>query len=326
MGRFSEAQSHFASALDFNLKMRARALTAHVQCDFADMLLIRGLPSDTENANSLVNSALAETYRLGMNNLTIQASQIRQRIADTSRPSIFASAVLTEASEGESALRTDSAAEASLANLFHRDGDIWTIRYQEQTIRLRDIKGLGYIAHLLREPMREIHAEALVRACALPVPEDHYSYENQARIELSDLTQEQLAERNLRAGKSEDAGEILDSQAKAEYRRRLAELQEEIDEAREFGDADRIARAEDEIDAVGRELSRAVGRGGRDRRAGSAAERARLSVTRAIKVAIERIAERHHSLAEYLSNTIRTGTFCSYRPPQPQSHISWRFE
>ena len=44
-----------------------------------------------------------------------------------------------------------------------------------------------------------------------------------------------------------------------------------------------------------REMARAVGLGGRDRRAGSAAERARLNVTRAIKSALQKISE-HNEL------------------------------
>jgi hypothetical protein len=62
------------------------------------------------------------------------------------------------------------------------------------------------------------------------------------------------------------------------------------------------------------ELSRAIGLGGRDRRAASASERARINVTRAIKVALERIAEHNPALATLLTSSIRTGTFCSYTP------------
>jgi hypothetical protein len=74
------------------------------------------------------------------------------------------------------------------------------------------------------------------------------------------------------------------------------------------------AKDEDEIETLGRELSRAVGLGGRDRRAASASERARINVTRAIKIALERIAEHNPALATLLTSSIRTGTFCSYAP------------
>jgi len=79
-----------------------------------------------------------------------------------------------------------------------------------------------------------------------------------------------------------------------------------------LGQFELVDRLEDEIEAVGRELSRAVGLGGRDRPVASAAERARINITRAIKVALERIAEHNPALATLLTSSIRTGTFCSY--------------
>jgi hypothetical protein len=72
-----------------------------------------------------------------------------------------------------------------------------------------------------------------------------------------------------------------------------------------------------------RELSRAVGLSGRDRRAASASERARAGVTRAIRQAITRIAEHHRHLGDHLSRTIRTGTYCAYMP-DPRAPTEWR--
>ena len=128
----------------------------------------------------------------------------------------------------------------------------------------------------------------------------------------------------IRAGAPEDAGEMIDAKAKAAYRGKLEELREELEEAKEFRNPERIAKAEDKIEALSEELSRGIGRGGRHRRAGSTSERARLSVTSAIKVAIERVAQKHSRLAAHLSASIRTGTYCCYRP-DPQSDTAWHF-
>src|SRR5262249_48741053 len=121
-----------------------------------------------------------------------------------------------------------------------------------------------------------------------------------------------VAQLDLTVGRMGDAGEMLDAQAKAAYKRRTAELREQLDEARELNQLERVDRVEEEIETLGRELSRAVGLGGRDRRAASAAERARINITRAIKVALDRIAEHNPALATLLASSIRTGTFCSY--------------
>src|SRR5207244_2095765 len=102
--------------------------------------------------------------------------------------------------------------------------------------------------------------------------------------------------------------------ARDSYRQRLADLREVLAEAESFGDATRAARTREEIDFLGAELGRAVGLGGRSRRAGVAAERARSAVQRRIRNALERIGEHSPPLAAHLARTLRTGNFCVYRP------------
>jgi len=120
-----------------------------------------------------------------------------------------------------------------------------------------------------------------------------------------------------------DSGEMLDTRAKNAYRRRLVEIDEDIEDARAVGDSDREAQADAEREFLARELSRAVGLGGRDRRAGSASERARASVTRAVRAALARVREHHASLGEHLDRTIRTGVYCAYLP-DPRTPVDWK--
>jgi tetratricopeptide (TPR) repeat protein len=117
---------------------------------------------------------------------------------------------------------------------------------------------------------------------------------------------------------------MLDDRAKAAYRSRISELREELDEAKKLGNVERAERAEEEIDALTRELSRAVGLGGRNRRAASASERARQSVTKTIKAVLDRIAESDAALGDVFSRCIRTGAFCSYQPDLDFA-IAWEF-
>jgi hypothetical protein len=65
---------------------------------------------------------------------------------------------------------------------------------------------------------------------------------------------------------------------------------------------------------VTQELSRAVGLGGRDRRSGSAAERARVNAQRRLSDAIRRIERACPALGAHLDRSVRTGTFCWYDP------------
>ncbi len=177
--------------------------------------------------------------------------------------------------------------------------------FDGHTVRVRDLKGMHYLARLLADPGREFHVLDLVASetgSAAHVDSDHT-----ARLPRSALG---------------DAGEMLDTQAKNAYRRRLAEIDDDIEQARAIGDGERAAQADAERDFLVRELSRAVGLSGRDRRAASASERARAGVTRAIRQAITRIADHHPQLGEHLSRTIRTGTYCAYMP-DPRTPTGW---
>jgi eukaryotic-like serine/threonine-protein kinase len=205
--------------------------------------------------------------------------------------------------------------------IYRREGEFWTVTYGGHVIHIRETKGLGYIAHLLRHPNVEFHALDLfagIGAASLSTDEER------RRASSLDLGEEEMERAGLRRGIPEDAGDMLDDEAKVSYRRRLVELRELLDDAREIGNNQRAAELEDEIDALTRELARAVGLGGRDRRAGSVSERARLNATRAIRTAIAKITENNAVIGELLRCTIKTGTFCSYNPT-PASPIQWEF-
>ncbi|MEA2128947.1 MAG: hypothetical protein QOJ85_1838, partial [Solirubrobacteraceae bacterium] len=109
---------------------------------------------------------------------------------------------------------------------------------------------------------------------------------------------------------------------KAAYRLRVEQLQEEIDEAESFHDPERASRAREELGFVARELAAAVGLGGRDRKSGSDAERARVNVTRAIRTALRRISDHDRQLGHRLGTEIKTGTFCVYEPA-PGHEPAW---
>ena len=182
------------------------------------------------------------------------------------------------------------------AAVFRRESDFWSVGFEGRTARLRDSKGLQYLARLLANPGRELHALDLVAA---------------GKASL-DTSRDPAGSRLMPdAG---DAGHLLDGHAKEAYRRRLVEIEEDIQEAQAMGDVPRAAQADAEREFLVRELARAVGLGGRDRRAGSASERARSAVTRAVRHGLARIRQHNPSLGEHLDRTIRTGTFCAYRP------------
>jgi tetratricopeptide (TPR) repeat protein len=209
---------------------------------------------------------------------------------------------------------------SSINGIFRNEGEYWTVGLGGNSFRLKDTKGLGYLAHLLRHPAVEFHVLDLAGGIAgrRDLDETGQSDRNLPRGD------EELEKAGIQITRLGDAGEMLDEQAKAAYRRRLSDLREELEEAKERGNVERAERVEQEIDALTRELSRAVGLGGRDRRAGSASERARQSIGKSVKTVLERIAQNDSALGDVLTRRIRTGTFCSYQP-DPISPIVWEF-
>ena len=200
------------------------------------------------------------------------------------------------------------AAEARPAgdNVFRREGEYWAVVFEGSTARLRDSKGLRYLARLLADQGREFHVLDLV-AFESGGPDDA-------------VAATQLGRALPLMG---DAGELLDVRAKEAYRRRLREIEDDIQEARAMGDTFRAAQAEAEHEFLVRELARAVGLGGRDRRAASASERARSAVTKAVRQALVRIRYHDPRLGAHLDRSIRTGTFCTYLP-DPRAAPRWK--
>src|SRR5229473_2573695 len=187
--------------------------------------------------------------------------------------------------------------------VFRREGEYWTVGYVGNAFRLKDTRGLGYVAHLLRHPAVEFHVLDLFGGIASRREED----ESNRSVQRLPRGAEDLESAGIHITGLGDAGEMLDDQAKAAYRRRLSELREELEGAKELGNVERAERL-----------------GGRNRRAASASERARQTITHSIKSVLERIAQSDAQLADILSRCIKTGTFCSYQPDL-DFPIAWEF-
>ncbi len=182
------------------------------------------------------------------------------------------------------------------ANVFRRDGEYWTVGYRGLVVTLRDTKGLHDLAHLLAEPRREIHVLDLIAQ----------------GTDTRSISSAAAAEAGLAAvGRGEP---IIDEAARAQYKRRVAELERDIDEAQERGDGAAAAAAQAELDALIGELTSAYGLGGRVRRSPDHVERARKAVSRRLRDAMNRVAQTHPRLGRHLDASIHPGAFCSYQP------------
>jgi hypothetical protein len=169
---------------------------------------------------------------------------------------------------------------------FRREDDGWSLAFEGTAVQLSDSKGLRDLAQLLSQPSEAIHC-----------------------LELAGRSAEPTAD-----------APVLDDRARREIGARVRSLQDTIDEAETEHDPGRAEAAREELEQIVGLLSGALGLGGRSRRLGSAAERARSAVTWRIRNAIRKIAGVHAPLGRHLDNSIRTGTYCTYVPEKP---VDW---
>lgn len=254
-----------------------------------------------DQAHASFRRALAVHRRIGATLLV--AHTLRQYAAvltDRDQPGdrAAADAMLEEATHAYGELGLDHWVRAAdrpmpdpsaLDNHLRREGEVWAVRYAGLEARVRHAKGMTVLARLLAEPGREFHVLDLAGAQGAAA----------ATISVA------------------DTGEVIDAQARAAYRRRLAELEEYLSEATSIGDLARVDRSQQERDALVEQLTAAYGLGGRVRHGNDPVERARSTVTKQVRGAIQRIAAVHPQLARHLENTVRTGRYCSYVPEGP---------
>lgn len=125
------------------------------------------------------------------------------------------------------------------------------------------------------------------------------------------------------AGGRGDAGlPVIDREARQAYRRRLQEVEQDLEDAHANHDLGRVELAERDREFLLAELSGAVGLGGRSRTTGGSAERARGSVGRCIRYAICQLDDDLPDLAEHLRTSLQIGTYCAYRP-DPLASVAW---
>jgi tetratricopeptide (TPR) repeat protein len=208
-----------------------------------------------------------------------------------------------DAAEAQAELAT-AAADAATLGLTVPDGDVpqepgmtvtctrqgrdWRIEAGERSAVVEHSVGMLHIAVLIANPRQEIAAIDLVAGLAT----------------LSDITSRSAA----------SAQPLLDDEAVQAYRRRLARLHDEIRDLESRNEGKRAARERAERDWLEKELASATKIGGRSRSFASDAERARISVGKAIRRALARVTEADAIIGDHLCRTVHTGMRCSYWP------------
>ena len=171
----------------------------------------------------------------------------------------------------------------------------WTVGNSGETFTLADLKGLRYLRYLVQRPGTDIAALSLSDAIS-----DHPG----TTVEQSDV------------------GEALDATAMSSYRRRLGELDDQLEAADHRGDQSRAEQLSAERDALLDQLRTAAGLGGRSRHTGASSERARIAVRKAIATALTQIEQHAPDVARLLRGAVHTGVSCRY-DPNPDHPVTW---
>jgi hypothetical protein len=226
--------------------------------------------------------------------LVHQAAALRARGNQAGASELQALAVASATELGLRHIATFPAPVAAPSDaLFQPDGGVWNLAYAGRILHVPDAKGLHDLHHLLFRPGTAIAAVDLL---------------NPAGGEV------------VRAARSFGGDPVLDDEAKARYKSRLAELDDEIDRAALRGNTARAEKLDHERNALLTELRAAAGLAGRTRRLGDEAERARKTVTARIRDTLRKLDDQHPELAAHLRESVSTGATCVYQPAKP---VSW---
>jgi TolB-like protein len=161
----------------------------------------------------------------------------------------------------------------------------WQFSFEGYTIQTPEMKGYYDLQKLLAQPRQMFHCAELMGSVL------------------------------------DDTGEkLLDEKARKQYQKKILELQNEIEEAESRSDFTRLEDLQEQYERLIDHLSGSLNLKGRSRRTGSAVERARAAVTWRIRNAIARIEQHHPLMGAHLSNAVKTGTLCSYKPDR---EIQW---
>jgi tetratricopeptide (TPR) repeat protein len=166
------------------------------------------------------------------------------------------------------------------ASTWMKEADVWKISFDGKTHYIRDMKGMHDLARLLQRPREEIHCSDLLGGVMVS------------------------------AGKEL----MFDDKAKRSYQRRIQELEEQLLTVDHDLNPEKKRTLVEEYDQLMDHLSVSLGLGGRTRVTSDTMDRARSAVTWRIRKAIKKIEAVNPSLGKHLSNSVKTGLFCSYHP------------
>jgi hypothetical protein len=300
VGDADGAVRHLERAVSANRRLGNRPMAALAAAELASALARRDGTGDAHRADALWDAAVREAEGMGM---TARADVWRaeRSEAKASRPSATsgASGTAGPATLGEAAPAaastpatidlTDGAPAAprtspARGGSLRRRGRAWLVEFGEHRALVPDLVGMAYLAELMAHPGEPISAVTLT------------------------------GRDRTGAANGQTRQEVIDRQARDAYAARARELAADLAEAEADNDLGRAERLRMELDALVEQLEATTGLGGRARAFTTEHERARTSVRKAIKRAIDEIEAADPAIGQGLRTAVVTGSACMYTP------------
>ena len=174
--------------------------------------------------------------------------------------------------------------------LLSRQGRGWLVQVGERRAVVPALVGMTYLAELVTRPGQPVPAKTLATGG------------DEARLDLRH--------------------DVIDTRARDAYAERARELAADLAAAEADNDLGRADRLRMEVDALVEQLEAATGLGGRPRAFADDHERARTSVRKAIKRAIDEVAAADPVIGEVLRAGVTTGATCMF-VPAPGGGVRW---
>ncbi|MGH7858731.1 MAG: ATP-binding protein, partial [Candidatus Binatia bacterium] len=136
LGRLDEADTHLRAAVAANTRLGNRPFMALALREHAAVLLARGGAGDRTEAARLLDDAALLMREHGFDGLVARTAALR----------------------AEAQAKSSRTARNGVENVIRREGQYWTVGFDGRSVRLRDTKGLRYLATLMLRPGIEVHA------------------------------------------------------------------------------------------------------------------------------------------------------------------------
>jgi tetratricopeptide (TPR) repeat protein len=293
-GDTDRAVHHLERAIAADRRLGNRPLTAMAAADLASLLVRRGRHGDVDRAIDLWESAIRDAESMGM---TARAEAWRGELSTATGPSRHATIDLTGGAATADGQRTGGRREPGekreQQGSMRRQRRGWVVQLGEHRAMVPDLVGMTYLAELVTHPGQPIPALALTGGGVGG------------------------------GGAGQVRHEVLDRQARDAYVARARELMADLAVAEADNDLGRAEQLRIELDAVVEQVEAATGLGGRPRAFVNEQERARTSVRKAIKRAIDEIDAADPMVGELLRASVVTGSVCMYTPTSSPRDVQW---